>query len=206
MTTFPFSHGTYINRMLIYPTAPQKYGYQLDATGQIKAGLTVPVVGVGRITSPEQAEQFLSQGKCDFVGMARALVADPKWAEKALTGKPDTIRPCVGANWCMSRIFAQAPLGCIHNPAAGQELDLDEYNLPAAGQEEKGCGLLALLVCSACQLDLARRGHQVILFEAQAQLGGQLRWWSQAESRRELVGIIDWLAARAFQKKISNWC
>ena len=197
-----FSHGTYINRMLIYPTAPQKHGYQLDATGQIKAGLTVPVVGVGRITSPEQAEQFLTQGKCDFVGMARALVADPKWAEKALTGKPDTIRPCVGANWCMSRIFAQAPLGCIHNPAAGQELELDEYSLPVAGKKKKVAVVGGGPAGMRASWTLARRGHQVILFEAQAQLGGQLRWWSQAESRRELVGIIDWLAARISEEDI----
>ena len=72
-----FSHGTYINRMLIYPTAPEKHGFQLDATSQIKSKLNLPVVGVGRITTPEEAETWLSQGKCDFVGMARALVADP---------------------------------------------------------------------------------------------------------------------------------
>ena len=197
-----FSHGTYINRMLIYPTAPEEHGFQLGATGRIKSELGVPVVGVGRITSPEEAEAWLAEGKCDFVGMARALVADPKWAEKALTGKPDTIRPCVGANWCMSRIFAQAPLGCIHNPAAGQELELDEYNLPAAKQKKKVAVVGGGPAGMRASWTLARRGHQVTLFEARAELGGQVRWWAQAQSRHELIGIVDWLADRIAEEEI----
>ena len=191
-----FSHGTYINRMLIYPTAPEKHGFQLDATSQIKSKLNLPVVGVGRITTPEEAETWLSQGKCDFVGMARALVADPKWAQKSLSGESDTIRPCVGANWCMSRIFAQAPLGCIHNPAAGQELDLDEYNLPPVEKKKKVAVVGGGPAGMRASWTLARRGHQVTLFEARTELGGQVRWWAQAESRHELIGIISWLQDR----------
>jgi 2,4-dienoyl-CoA reductase-like NADH-dependent reductase (Old Yellow Enzyme family) len=197
-----FSHGTYINRMLIYPTAPEEHGFQLGATGRIKSELSVPVVGVGRITSPEEAEAWLAEGKCDFVGMARALVADPKWAEKSLSGKPHTIRPCVGANWCMSRIFAQAPLGCIHNPAAGQELELDEYSLPAAEKKKKIAVVGGGPAGMRASWTLARRGHQVTLFEARAELGGQVRWWAQAESRRELIGIVNWLADRIAEEEI----
>ena len=95
------SHGTYINRMLIYQTAPEKHGFQLDATATVKARLKIPVVGVGRIVDPGEAEAYLTEGKLDFVGMARALVSDARWGAKALSGDAEKIRPCVGANWCM---------------------------------------------------------------------------------------------------------
>lgn len=197
-----FSHGTYINRMLIYPTAPETHGFQLEATGKIKNGLTVPVVGVGRITNPDEAEAWLAEGRCDFVGMARALVADPRWANKALKGEPQSIRPCVGANWCMSRIFAQAPLGCIHNPSAGQELELDESSLPLAHSKKTVAVVGGGPAGMRASWTLARRGHAVTLFEASSELGGQVRWWAQAESRRELIGIISWLEDRVTEEDI----
>ncbi len=196
------SHGTYINRMLIYPTAPEEHGYQLAATRQVKQAVTVPVVGVGRIVDAVEAERFLADGKCDFVGMARALVSDPNWGAKAQAGRHDRIRPCVGANWCMSTIFAQAPIACIHNPAAGAERELDEDALDPAPQAKRvavvGGGPAGLRAAWT----LARRGHAVTLFERKTELGGQVRWWARAESRRELVGIVDWLAARVAEEAV----
>jgi 2,4-dienoyl-CoA reductase-like NADH-dependent reductase (Old Yellow Enzyme family) len=201
-----FSHGTYVNRMLIYPTAPEEHGFQLGATGQIKAHLNVPVVGVGRITNPDEAEQWLAEGKCDFVGMARALIADPKWAEKSLTGDGQKIRPCVGANWCMSRIFAQAPVGCIHNPSAGQERELNESELPPASKIKNVAVVGGGVAGMRASWTLARRGHKVTLFEAKPVLGGQVRWWAQAESRQELIGIISWLEDRIAEENVTVCC
>lgn len=197
------SHGTYIDRMLIYPTAPEEHGYQLDATARVKSAVSLPVVGVGRIVDPAEAESYLAEGKCDFVGMARALVSDPRWGEKAFGGAAKRIRPCVGANWCMSTIFAQAPIGCIHNPAAGQELELDEDALEPAATARKvavvGGGPAGLRAAWT----LARRGHDVALFEARDTLGGQVRWWARSRSRRELVGIVDWLEARVEEEDVN---
>jgi len=197
-----FSHGTYINRMLIYPTSPQEHGYQLNATALIRSKLTVPVVGVGRITSPDEAEKWLAEKKCDFVGMARALVADPNWGKKAFSGDDKKIRPCVGANWCMSRIFAQAPLGCIHNPSAGQEQELNEDQLPPISKKKKIAVVGGGPAGMRASWTLARRGHQVTLFEARHQLGGQVRWWAQADSRKELLGIVDWLNDRINEEDV----
>lgn len=196
------SHGTYINRMLIYPTSPEEHGFQLQATRTIKEAVSLPVVGVGRIVDPGEAEQFLADGRCDFIGMARGLIADPRWGNKALGGEAKRILPCVGANWCMSTIFAQSAIGCIHNPTAGRELELGEGDVEPAETQRRvavvGGGPAGLRAAWT----LARRGHAVTLFEARPVLGGQVRWWEQADSRKELVGIVDWLAERCAEEDI----
>ncbi len=196
------SHGTYIDRMLIYPTSPEQHGFQLDATARVKSAVSLPVVGVGRIVDPDEAEDYLAEGRCDFVGMARALISDPSWGEKAMQGEAKRIRPCVGANWCMSTIFAMAPIGCIHNPAAGQELDFDEDDLEAVAAPRRiavvGGGPAGLRAAWTA----ARRGHAVTLFEARSELGGQVRWWAKVESRKELVGIVDWLIERIAEEEV----
>jgi 2,4-dienoyl-CoA reductase-like NADH-dependent reductase (Old Yellow Enzyme family)/thioredoxin reductase len=197
------SHGTYINRMLIYPTSPEKHGFQLDATATVKASVKIPVVGVGRIVDPDEAEGYLRDGKCDFVGMARALISDPRWGEKALSGDAKTIRPCVGANWCMSTIFAQAPIGCIHNPSAGRELELDEETVEPAKTRKNVAVVGGGPGGMRAAWTLARRGHTVTLFEARKRLGGQVRWWAKADSRTELVGIVDWLEARLAEENVN---
>ncbi|MCX7328579.1 MAG: hypothetical protein NTW00_10780 [Hyphomicrobiales bacterium] len=126
------SQGTYLNRMMIYPTSPEAHGYQVPATRVVKRAVGLPVVAVGRIVMPEEAEGFLAGGDCDFIGLSRALIADPMWGMKAEQGRSEDIRPCVGANWCMESIFAQAPIACIHNPAAGAEAELGEGTLRPA--------------------------------------------------------------------------
>jgi len=191
------SQGTYLNRMLIYPTSPEEHGYQLKATRQVRAACNgVPVVGVGRIVAPEEAEVALVNGDCDFVAMARALIADPEWVVKAGRDQAGDIRPCVGANWCMSSIFAQAPIACIHNPAAGNEMRLGTFTLKRAPARRKvavvGGGPAGLRAA----LTAAQRGHAVTLYERGRELGGQVRYWSKAPSRRELAGVADWLAAQ----------
>lgn len=187
------SHGTYLNRMLIYPTSPESHGFQMAATRRVKQAVDRPVVGVGRIVTPAEAEKHLAAGDCDFVAMARALIADPEWVAKAQRGHGDDIRPCVGANWCMSSIFAQAPIACIHNPAAGQERQLGTGTLTRAVRGKQvavvGGGPAGLRAA----LTAAQRGHQVTLYERSHELGGQVRLWSRAPSRTELAGVADWL-------------
>ncbi len=200
------TQGTYLNRMLIYPTSPMPHGYQMPATRKIKEAVKLPVVGVGRIVDPADAERFIAAGDCDMVALARALIADPEWVNKAAEGHGDDIRPCVGANWCMSSIFAQAPIACIHNPAAGAELQLGTGTLVRAPVARKvavigggPAGLRAALTASD-------RGHQVTLLERQAELGGQVRLWAKAESRQELTGIVDWLSGQIAQRPITVRC
>lgn len=187
------SHGTYLNRMLIYPTSPEGHGYQMAATRKVKQAVDRPVVGVGRIVTPAEAEKHLEAGDCDFVAMARALIADPEWVAKAARGEGEEIRPCVGANWCMSSIFAQAPIACIHNPAAGNEKELGSGTLKRAAKAKKVAVVGGGPGGMRAALTAAQRGHAVTLFERGHELGGQVRLWSRAPSRGELLGIVEWL-------------
>ena len=190
------TQGTYLNRMLIYATSPEEHGYQMAATRVVKQGLRLPVVGVGRITTPDEAEGFLRAGDCDFIGMTRGLIADAFWVRKAQTGEAEKIRPCVGANWCMESIFAHAPIACIHNPSVGREKTLSEERLEPAAQPRRVAvvgggpgGLRAALTA-------AMRGHRVTLIERAAELGGQVAWMARAPCTRELADTARWLVAQ----------
>ena len=189
------SHGTYLNRMLIYPTSPVDHGYQMSATQRLKAAVSLPVVGAGRIVTPDEAEKHLAAGDCDFVGLARALIADPEWVAKAERGDAKRVRPCVGANWCLSSIAAQAPIACIHNPAAGAEIKFGVGTLSKAPQQKKVAVVGAGPAGLQAALTASRRGHMVSLFDARASVGGQAGWWSTVPSRQELSGIVNWLSA-----------
>ncbi|MEN9774949.1 MAG: hypothetical protein RL322_2019 [Pseudomonadota bacterium] len=190
------THGTYLNRMLIYATSPEEHGYQMKATRQVKQAIGLPVVGVGRITTPDEAEGFLRAGDCDFIGMTRQLIADPFWVRKAAQGESEKIRPCVGANWCMESIFSHAPIACIHNPTVGRERTLSEEKLDPTDHP------LSIAVVGGgpagmrTALTASRRGHRVTLIEKDAELGGQVRWIARAQSGRELADTARWLAAQ----------
>lgn len=190
------SQGTYLNRMMIYPTSPEEHGFQMAATRQVKASIELPVVGVGRITTPDEAEAILRAGDCDFVGMTRALIADAFWVRKAEQGHADKIRPCVGANWCMESIFAHAPIACIHNPSVGREKQLSEEQvIPVATARNiavVGAGPAGLRAA----LTASRRGHKVTLIERSSELGGQVAWMGRVHSARELADTAGWLIAQ----------
>jgi mycofactocin system FadH/OYE family oxidoreductase 2 len=193
------SQGTYMDRMRIYGAAPTRPGYQLEDTARIKEAVPeLPVVAVGRITTPELAEAFLSSGGADFAGMARQLIADPHWARKAMEERENDIRPCVGANWCMSSIV-KAPLACIHNPAVGREAELGEGTLEPAERARRIAVVGGGPGGMRTALTAARRGHDVVLFEREAELGGQVRLLGRAEAYREWNGIVDWLTAQLEQ-------
>jgi 2,4-dienoyl-CoA reductase-like NADH-dependent reductase (Old Yellow Enzyme family)/threonine dehydrogenase-like Zn-dependent dehydrogenase len=190
------THGTYLNRMLIYATSPEEHGYQMKATRQVKEAVGLPIVGVGRITTPDEAEGFLRAGDCDFIGMTRQLIADPFWVRKASSGESEKIRPCVGANWCMESIFAHAPIACIHNPTVGRERTLSEESIEPAQKQLSVAVVGGGPAGMRAALTASRRGHRVTLIEKGDELGGQVRWIGRAQSGRELADTARWLAAQ----------
>ncbi|WP_344020965.1 FAD-dependent oxidoreductase [Pseudonocardia kongjuensis] len=110
---------------LIEPSMHTPSGYAGRLAARLRdavreAGADVPVIGVGRFTTPAQAAGALDRGECDLVGIARGQIADPAFAAKALAGRP--VRRCVGCNQdCIGRVGLNLPLGCLVDPAAGRE-------------------------------------------------------------------------------------
>ncbi|CUU54892.1 2,4-dienoyl-CoA reductase [Parafrankia irregularis] len=189
------SQGTYLDRMLIYGASPTPVGHQITATSSIRSAVgELPVVVVGRITTPDMAEGVLLRGDADFVGMARQLIADAEWVRKAAEGRANDIRPCVGANHCIASI-ARAALSCIHNPAVGREALLAAA--PATPSTPASTGSVAVVGAGPAglraALTAAELGWEVTVFERADTTGGQVRWLSAVEPYREWLGITDWL-------------
>jgi N-methyl-L-proline demethylase len=143
------------------------------------------------------ARYAIREGLLDLVGMTRAQIADPHLVRKVAAGNEDRIRPCVGASYCLDAIYDSGDAKCVHNPATGREQTVP-HEIPRASRKRKAvvvgggpAGLEAARV-------LAARGHDVVLFEALAAAGGQVRLAAFAgPRRRDLIGIVDWRAAEA---------
>jgi 2,4-dienoyl-CoA reductase-like NADH-dependent reductase (Old Yellow Enzyme family) len=187
------AQGTYLERMRIYGATPMRAGFQIEDTARVNEAVPeLPVVVSGRINTPELAEWAIASGKADMVGMARTLLADPEWPDKAWKNRAVDIRPCIGANWCMASIV-NSPLACIHNPAVGRETELGVGTLRPASPSKHvaviGGGPAGLRTA----LTAAQRGHHVTLFEQRAELGGQVRLIAFSEAFAEWQGVTDWL-------------
>jgi mycofactocin system FadH/OYE family oxidoreductase 2 len=174
-------------------TAPQMF--VRDRIRQIKAVVSIPVIAFGRIKDPAMAEDMLASGDADLIGMARQLIADPEWANKARAGR--AIRPCVACNQeCVGRLVKNQPIGCVHNPAAGHEKTLGSSTLTAAAFPRHivviGGGVMGLKAAETAAL----RGHRVTLIEKASHLGGQVAIAAQAPGHREWGEIADYLIAQ----------
>jgi N-methyl-L-proline demethylase len=168
----------------------------LDFAGEIKQATKFPVFHAARIADVATARHAIQSGKLDMVGMTRALLADPHIVRKVAEGKEIEIRPCVGATYCLDRLYEGHEALCIHNPATGREATMPHLIARSAGPARRivvvGAGPAGLEAASVS----AERGHRVILFEAADQAGGQLRLATRSPRRRELAGIIDWRVER----------
>jgi len=155
----------------------------------------IPILHASRIVDPAHADRLVAAGQIDVVGMTRALIADPDLPRKALEGRLDDIRTCVGANeGCIDRIYQGKPVTCVQNPATGREAELAEVR--AAAQPKK----VVVVGGGVAGLEAARmaavRGHRVVLFEKASELGGQVLLAARAPERSEYAGIVRFLAAQ----------
>jgi 2,4-dienoyl-CoA reductase (NADPH2) len=137
----------------------------------IKKAVTIPVITNVRITDPLDAEQVLASGKADFIGLARPLIADPEWPNKAREGRVDDIRFCTACCRCYDDVFSDRFMSCSVNPQVGKER---EYTIQRAEKGKKvfiiGGGPAGMEAARVAAL----RGHRVTLFEARDKLGGLL--------------------------------
>jgi hypothetical protein len=162
----------------------------------VRAETRFPVFHAARIPDVATARHAVAEGRLDMVGMTRAHIAEPHIARKIMEGREHEIRPCVGATYCLDRIYTGGEALCIHNPATGREAGMPHEIAPGDGPARKvvvvgagPAGLEAARVASA-------RGHGVVLFEAAPEAGGQVRLTARSPRRREMIGIVDWRMER----------
>ena len=173
----------------------------LDFAGRIRAEVGLPTFHAARIPDVATARHAVASGKLDMVGMTRAHMADPHIVQKIIEGREHDIRPCVGATYCLDRIYQGGEALCIHNPATGRELTMPHVITPA-GTAKK----VVIVGAGPAGLEAARvaatRGHQVTVFEAADQPGGQIRLTALNKRRREMIGIIDWRMAQCAARDV----
>ncbi|OLP58816.1 N-methylproline demethylase [Xaviernesmea oryzae] len=164
----------------------------LDFAGEVRAATRFPVFHAARIADVATARHAIAEGKLDMVGMTRAHIADPHIVRKIEAGIEDRIRPCVGATYCLDRIYEGGGALCIHNAATGREATIPHIIRPTDGPRRKALVIGAGPAGLEAARVLAERGHQVEVLEASGEAGGQVRLAARNPRRRELIGIIDW--------------
>ncbi len=173
----------------------------LDFAGEIRAATNFPTFHAAKIPDVATARHAIAAGKVDMVGMTRAHMTDPHIVRKIIEKREEDIRPCVGANYCLDRIYQGGMAFCIHNAATGREETMPHV-VPKAEVRRK----IVVVGAGPAGLEAARvaaeRGHEVIVFEAASNPGGQIRLTAQSERRREMISIIDWRMAQCEKRGV----
>jgi 2,4-dienoyl-CoA reductase-like NADH-dependent reductase (Old Yellow Enzyme family) len=183
------SSGTPYGWIRVFPPMAIEQAYAAPYAASIKASVSKPIIVGGRINQPQTAELIIAEQSADFCAMVRPMIADPEFANKAETGRSDDIRACVACNQaCVGHRMAHHAVSCIQRPESGRELI---YGEPAPAKKKQKimvigggpAGMKAAIVAG-------QRGHMVQLYEAQSQLGGQVKWAQLLPGRAELGGVI----------------
>jgi 2,4-dienoyl-CoA reductase-like NADH-dependent reductase (Old Yellow Enzyme family)/NAD(P)-dependent dehydrogenase (short-subunit alcohol dehydrogenase family) len=173
----------------------------------VKQAVSIPVIAVGRINEPADAVSVLLNGQADLVAMTRQQIADPETVNKMREGRLDDIRRCIGCNQgCIDRLFKMTNATCVHNPAAGYELELGIGTLKQTERPKHvvvvGAGPAGLKAAEVA----ARAGHDVTLIERRDRVGGQLRLAASVEGREEIGGVITYLETQVNKQGVDLRC
>ena len=165
----------------VIPVQGMRNAPHLDFAGRIKKEIGLPTFHAAKIPDVATARHAIAEGLLDMVGMTRAHMADPLLVKKIAEKREDDIRPCVGATYCLDRIYQAGDALCIHNAATGRELTMP-HEIPPAENRKK----VVIVGAGPAGMEAARvaaeRGHDVTVFEAAPDAGGQIRLTAQSEA------------------------
>ncbi|WP_374336219.1 FAD-dependent oxidoreductase [Leeia sp.] len=182
------THNTLANCMPPMALPPEPF---VHLAAGIKSVSKVPVMHAQSIRDPVQAERILASGQVDMVGMTRAHIADPYLVMKIRDGREDQIKQCVGANYCIDRQYHGQDVLCVQNAATSREATMPHIIEKAARKRK-----VVVVGAGPAGLEAARvsreRGHDVVLFEKQEQVGGQINLAAKAPQREQMAGIVRW--------------
>ena len=170
----------------IVPPPPAPRNLIAPLTGPFKLG--PPLMATSRVVDPVEADEMIGRGAADAVGMTRALITDPEMPRKARSGQTSSIVRCIGCNACIAHYHAGTPIRCAQNPRTGRERTLPAP-APAAQRRRlvvAGGGPAGL----AAAAEAAQAGHEVIIFERAAHIGGQVQLGSGTPGHREQAAAL----------------
>jgi 2,4-dienoyl-CoA reductase-like NADH-dependent reductase (Old Yellow Enzyme family) len=187
---------------MVVPGMSVDRGCYVSYSDAVRRRVGVPVMVVGRINTPDLAEQILEDGHADFICLSRALIADPYFPAKAKAGQVETIAPCIACNECIATVHRHKGLACTVNPMVSRELELKP--LLAIRPEARrvvvvGSGAAGL----SAAVTAARRGHDVHLFEKDSVIGGQLLLAHQPPHRGEIKNALRYFTSEIDRLGIS---
>ena len=166
-------------------------------TAKLRGSVNVPLITTNRINTPDIAEQILAEGDADMVSMARPFLADPDFVNKAAAGRSDEINTCIGCNQaCLDHTFSGKLTSCLVNPRACHETELN--HLPTIAVKKiavVGAGPAGLAAATVA----AERGHQVMLFDAASEIGGQFNVAKRVPGKEEFFETL-----RYFKRKLQT--
>lgn len=189
------SRGNSMSFATVYEVPPYMLepGFNMGNIAKIKAQVSIPVMGVGRVNTPELANQLIADGKVDMVGIGRGQITDPQWVKKAQEGHPELIRKCMGCDQgCYDAVIDPRfkTITCTRNPLAC----LEYKGLPKTESPKKvmiiGGGMGGMLAAEI----LKARGHEPIIYEADSKLGGQFLLAGVAPQKGEMTAAAEWEA------------
>lgn len=191
------SIGTFHNLFLVEGSMHTPLAYTVPLASAVRSVIDLPVFCTNRINDPHLAETVLQEGHADIIGMVRALICDPELPNKAMEGRPDDIRHCIACNQgCIARMGLGYSLGCLQNPAVGDEKRNGTGKIRSCEKQKK----VVIVGGGPAGLEAARtaalRKHNVVLFEKSEELGGQNLVAGKVAGRQEITGVTRWLSGQ----------